>query len=186
MPESVELDVEDAKLVTLARAARARANAIEGAAVRDGDGRTYAAATVNLPSLALSALQLAVATAVAAGASTVEAAAVVTEASTVDGGGYAGGTGSQPNRPGPRRRSRWFAPRHPRRPRMTSPAAPAWPVPGYPTEPGRRQRDRGEFWPLQGHKSSTIVDHDLSREGHNSAYRVFHLARARVGRGVGG
>ncbi len=89
MPEEVELDFEDAKLVTLARAARVRGNAIEGAAVRDGDGRTYAAATVNLPSLALSALQLAVATAVAAGATTVEAAAVVTEASTVDGGGYA-------------------------------------------------------------------------------------------------
>ena len=37
-----ELSAEDAKLVTLARAARARAGAVEGAAVRDGDGRTYA------------------------------------------------------------------------------------------------------------------------------------------------
>ena len=83
------LDAEDSKLVTLARAARARVGAIEGAAVRDQDGRTYAAATVTLPSLALSALQLAVANAVAAGARTVEAAAVVTEASTVDGGGFA-------------------------------------------------------------------------------------------------
>jgi len=89
MPEATELDAEDAKLVTLARAARARVSAIEGAAVRDGDGRTYAAATVNLPSLSLSALQLAVATAVAAGATALEAAAVVTEASTVDGAGYA-------------------------------------------------------------------------------------------------
>jgi hypothetical protein len=44
---------------------------------------------VSLPTLSLSALQLAVATAVAAGATTVEAAAVVTEASTVDKGGYA-------------------------------------------------------------------------------------------------
>jgi hypothetical protein len=88
MPE-VELSAEDAKLVTLARAARARIQAIEGAAVRDGDGRTYAAATVALPSLALSALQLAVAMAVAAGARSLEAAAVVTEASTVDGDGYA-------------------------------------------------------------------------------------------------
>lgn len=91
MPELVTdvLDAEDAKLVTLARAARARVGAIEGAAVRDQDGRTYAAATVALPSLALSALQLAVANAVAAGARTVEAAAVVTEESTVDDGGFA-------------------------------------------------------------------------------------------------
>lgn len=83
-----ELSTEDEKLITLARAARARIAAIEGAAVRDGDGRTYAAATVSLPSLSLSALQLAVASAVAAGAARLEAAAVVTEASTVDGGGY--------------------------------------------------------------------------------------------------
>jgi hypothetical protein len=83
------LSAEDAKLVTLARSARARTSALEGAAVRDGDGRTYAAATVGLPSLSLSALQLAVAQAVAAGATVIEAAAVVTEASTVDGEGYA-------------------------------------------------------------------------------------------------
>jgi hypothetical protein len=91
MPDVVTdvLTAEDAKLVTLARAARARVGAIEGAAVRDQDGRTYAAATVSLPSLTLSALQLAVANAVAAGARTVEAAAVVTEASTVDSGGFA-------------------------------------------------------------------------------------------------
>ena len=79
-----QLSAEDAKLVTLARAARARINAIEGAAVRDGDGRTYAAATVGLPSLSLTALQLAVANAVAAGAPKLEAAAVVTEASTLE------------------------------------------------------------------------------------------------------
>lgn len=84
-----ELSTEDTKLITLARAARARVGAVEGAAVRDGDGRTYAAATVALPSLTLTALQLAVANAAAAGASTVEAAAVVTEASTVDGAGAA-------------------------------------------------------------------------------------------------
>jgi hypothetical protein len=82
MPEP--LSAEDTKLVTLARAARARINAVEGAAVRDQDGRTYAAASVRLPSLSLSALQLAVANAVAAGASTLEAAAVVTPESTVD------------------------------------------------------------------------------------------------------
>jgi hypothetical protein len=88
MPDAA-LDAEDAKLVTLARAARARIGALEGAAVRDQDGRTYAGATVVLPSLSLSALQLAVASAVAAGARTLEAAAVVTEASTVDTAGYA-------------------------------------------------------------------------------------------------
>jgi hypothetical protein len=84
-----ELSTEDTKLVTLARAARARITAIEGAAVRDGDGRTYAAASVVLRSLALSALQLAVANAVAAGAGKLEAAAVVTEGSTLDGAGHA-------------------------------------------------------------------------------------------------
>ncbi len=80
---------EDVKLVTLARSARARIGAVEGAAVRDGDGRTYAGASINLPSLTLTALQYAVAAAVAAGASTLEAAAVVTEASTVDDAGQA-------------------------------------------------------------------------------------------------
>jgi hypothetical protein len=84
-----ELTAEDAKLVTLARGARARVGAVEGAAVRDQDGRTYAAATVALPSLAVTALQLAVASAVAAGATKLEAAAVVTEASTLDGAGHA-------------------------------------------------------------------------------------------------
>jgi len=83
----LELDAEDTKLVTLARAARARIGALEGAAVRDGDGRTYAAATVDLPSLQLSALQTAVASAAVGGADTLEAAVVVTEASTVDEGG---------------------------------------------------------------------------------------------------
>jgi len=84
-----ELSAEDAKLVTLARGARARVGAVEGAAVRDQDGRTYAAATVVLPSLSVTALQLAVASAVAAGATKLEAAAVVTEASTLDGAGRA-------------------------------------------------------------------------------------------------
>jgi len=42
-----DLDAEDQKLVTLARSARARTQAAEGAAVRDTDGRTYAASTVN-------------------------------------------------------------------------------------------------------------------------------------------
>ena len=63
-----DLSAEDAKLVTLARATRARAGAAEGAAVRDADGRTYAAATVDLPSLRLSALGVCVGMAVASGA----------------------------------------------------------------------------------------------------------------------
>ncbi|GGX51466.1 hypothetical protein GCM10010358_01350 [Streptomyces minutiscleroticus] len=52
----------------------------EGAAVRDETGRTYVAGTVDLPSLRLSALRTAVAMAVASGAKSLEAAAVVTEA----------------------------------------------------------------------------------------------------------
>jgi hypothetical protein len=88
-PRRDGLDPEDAKLVTLARAARARTGAAEGAAVRDQGGRTYAAVTVTLPSLLLSALQLAVAMAVASGAVTLEAAAVVTGVTEVDPGGLA-------------------------------------------------------------------------------------------------
>ncbi len=88
MPEQ-PLPAEDAKLVTLARAARARTGAVEGAAVRDGDGRTYAGGSITLPSLSLTALQYAVAAAVAAGASVLEAAAVVSEASVLDAAGVA-------------------------------------------------------------------------------------------------
>jgi cytidine deaminase len=79
-----ELDPEDAKLLTLARGARGRAGAPEGAAVRDTDGRTYAGATVELPSLRLTAAQLAVASAAAAGATGLEAAVVVTGAAALD------------------------------------------------------------------------------------------------------
>jgi hypothetical protein len=82
----VSLDPEDAKLVTLARSARARTGAAQGAAVRDGDGRTYVAATVDLPSLRLSALQVAVAMAVSSGAPGLEAA-VVLGADTADTAG---------------------------------------------------------------------------------------------------
>lgn len=72
-------DPEDAKLVTLARATRARTGARSGAAVRDTDGRTYAAASVDLPSMALSALQVAVAMAVSSGAPGLEAAVVLAD-----------------------------------------------------------------------------------------------------------
>jgi hypothetical protein len=75
-----ELNPEDAKLVTLARSTRARNGAPEGAAVRDDTGRTYAASTVALASLQLSAVQAAVVIAVASGARALEAAAVVSEA----------------------------------------------------------------------------------------------------------
>lgn len=74
-----DLSPEDAKLVTLARSARARAGATEGAAVRDDIGRTYVAVTVELPSLRLSAAQAAVAAAVASGQQQLTALAVVGE-----------------------------------------------------------------------------------------------------------
>jgi hypothetical protein len=79
-----DLEPEDAKLVTLARSARGRTGAPEGAAVRDTDGRTYLAATVALPSLKLSALQAAVAAAVSSGVEGLEAAAIVTAADDVE------------------------------------------------------------------------------------------------------
>ena len=79
-----ELHPEDSKLVTLARGARVRAHAphtgvAEGAAVRDTDGRTYSAATVENadPGLTTSALRGAVAAAASSGARAFEAAAVV-------------------------------------------------------------------------------------------------------------
>jgi hypothetical protein len=80
MTETPALDPEDRKIVTLARSARARNGVPEGAAVRDETGRTYVAGTVALDSLKLSALRTAVAMAVASGAKSLEAAAVVTDA----------------------------------------------------------------------------------------------------------
>lgn len=83
LPDPTELSAEDRKLVTLARATRARTGAAEGAAVRDTDGRTYAAATVALPSLAVSAIGVCVAMAVASGSKGLEAVVVLTEAGEV-------------------------------------------------------------------------------------------------------
>ena len=74
---TTELDAEDSKLVVLARGAMGRTGGREGAAVRDLDGRTYAAGQVGLAALTLSALQAAVAAAVSSGAEGFEAAAVV-------------------------------------------------------------------------------------------------------------
>lgn len=79
-----DLNPEDVKIITLARGARLRAYAPhrgpgEGAAVRDIEGRTYAAATVEHPDLALStsALQGALAAGYSSGARSFEACAVV-------------------------------------------------------------------------------------------------------------
>ena len=77
------LSAEDAKIVTLARTARARNGSDEGAAVRDSDGRSYAATTVKLASLQLSAVQAAVAAAVSSGAVAFEAIALVTVSDVV-------------------------------------------------------------------------------------------------------
>jgi hypothetical protein len=107
---SAHLSAEDQKLVTLARATRARTGAAEGAAVRDADGRTYAAATVDLPSLQVSALGVCVAMAVASGAKGLEAAVVLTPADEVSAAdlaalrelGGAGGTDVVVHRGDPR------------------------------------------------------------------------------------
>ena len=77
-----QLDPEDEKLLVLARAA-----AGSGASVRDVDGRTYAAAPVDLSALRLTGLQAAVAAAVSSGATDLEAAVLV--AGSADDAGIA-------------------------------------------------------------------------------------------------
>jgi cytidine deaminase len=72
-------DPEDKKILTLARTTRARTGAAQGASVRDSDGRTYAGASVELASLKLSAVQVAVAMAVSSGAAGLEAVAVLAD-----------------------------------------------------------------------------------------------------------
>ena len=72
-----ELDAEDTKLVVLARGALGRTGGTAGAAIRDTDGRTYAAGEVSLTALRLTALQAAVAAAISSGAEGFEAAVVV-------------------------------------------------------------------------------------------------------------
>ncbi|MET1006775.1 MAG: cytidine deaminase [Propionibacteriaceae bacterium] len=67
---------EDVKIIGLARAARARTNAAQGACVRDTDGRTYAATSVALAHLTLSGIAVAVAMAVSSGAEGLEAVAL--------------------------------------------------------------------------------------------------------------
>jgi len=72
-------DPEDRKIITLARAARARTGALQGACVRDTDGRTYAATSVHTRHLRLSAVAVAVAMAVSSGASGLEALALAAD-----------------------------------------------------------------------------------------------------------
>ena len=70
-------DPEDLKLITLARAALGRTGAQQGAAVRDTDGRAYAAASIDLEHLKLSGIAVAVAMAVSSGAVGLEAVALI-------------------------------------------------------------------------------------------------------------
>lgn len=72
-----ELSAEDGKLLVLARGAMGRTGGVAGAAIRDTDGRTYAAGAVDLNALSLSALQAAVAAAISSGAEGFEAAVLV-------------------------------------------------------------------------------------------------------------
>ena len=81
---AVELSAEDQKLVTLARATRARTGATQGAAVRDQDGRTYAAATVALPTLSVSAVGVCVAMAVSSGSTGLQAVVVLGDGTVSD------------------------------------------------------------------------------------------------------
>lgn len=80
---TAEPSAEDRKLLTLARATRARTGAAEGAAVRDQDGRTYAAATVSLPSLTVSAVGVCVAMAISSGSTGLDAVVVLGDTATV-------------------------------------------------------------------------------------------------------
>lgn len=71
------INSEDAKLLTLAKAAMQRHGAIQTAALRDGTGRTHVGNSVATSSLQLDALQVALAMALSSGATEIEAAVVV-------------------------------------------------------------------------------------------------------------
>lgn len=77
------MDSELTKLITLARGARARTNASEGAALRDDMGRTYSAGTVKRGSLSMTAIELTVAFAVTSGAQGIEALVLCSELSVL-------------------------------------------------------------------------------------------------------
>ena len=70
---------EDAKLLTLATSSLRRNTAKQSAALRDGTGRTHVGNSINLTSLQLDALQVALAMALSSGADQIEAAVVVGE-----------------------------------------------------------------------------------------------------------
>lgn len=72
------LSPEDAKLVTLARATRARTGAAEAAAVRDADGRTYAGASLATTVWQLSALQVCLGMAASSGVKRLESVVLMT------------------------------------------------------------------------------------------------------------
>jgi hypothetical protein len=78
-PLDTPSDAEDIKIITLARSALARTAASAGACVRDTEGRTYAASSVALEHLTLSAVAVAVAMAVSSGAEGLEAVALATD-----------------------------------------------------------------------------------------------------------
>ena len=70
---------EDAKLLTLAKSSLQRNGAKQSAALRDGTGRTHVGNSIELTSLHLDALQVALAMALSSGANQIEAAVVVGE-----------------------------------------------------------------------------------------------------------
>lgn len=84
LDELLALSEEDQKLITLAKQARARIGAAEGAAVRDTTGRSYTGATVPLQNVPLTAVELAVASAYASGADGLEAAALISAEGAID------------------------------------------------------------------------------------------------------
>lgn len=84
LDDLLSISEEDQKLITLAKAARARIGAAEGAAVRDTTGRSYTGATVPLNTVSLTAVDLAVASAYAAGAEGLEAAALISAEGAID------------------------------------------------------------------------------------------------------
>ncbi|MFZ1363115.1 MAG: cytidine deaminase [Candidatus Nanopelagicales bacterium] len=84
LDDLLSISEEDQKLITLAKAARARIGALEGAAVRDTTGRSFTGATVPLTTVSLSAVDLAVASAYASGADGLEAAALISAEGAID------------------------------------------------------------------------------------------------------
>ena len=70
-------DPEDKKLMVLARATKARTGAAQAAALRDLDGRTYAAAAVSLEAVQVSAVAGCLSMAISSGAQGAEAVVVL-------------------------------------------------------------------------------------------------------------